>query len=146
VRHEIVSAPIDVARVVARVASPRAGGIATFLGVVRDHSLGRKVLYLHYEAYPPMALKEMERLEAEVRERWEIEAIAITHRVGRLEIGEASVAIAVSSPHRREAIEACHYAIDRLKQTVPVWKKEYWEGGEVWIENAQGSTILPART
>jgi MoaE-MoaD fusion protein len=139
--HRIVSDPIDVAALVERVASPRAGGISTFLGVVRDNSLGRRVRYLLYEAYPPMALKEMERVEAEVRERWEIEAIAIEHRIGRLEIGEASVAIAVSSAHRREAIEACHYAIDRLKQTVPVWKKEYWEGGEVWIENAQGSTI-----
>jgi molybdopterin synthase catalytic subunit len=104
------------------------------------------VLYLFYEAYPPMAVKELERLEAEVRGRWEIEAIAIAHRIGRLEIGEASVAIAVSSPHRREAIEACHYAIDRLKQTVPVWKKEFWEGGEVWIENAQGSTIARAHS
>jgi molybdopterin synthase catalytic subunit len=144
--HRIVSEPIELGDLVAAVASPRAGGIATFLGVVRDNSLGRKVLYLFYEAYPPMALKEMERLEAEVRERWEIEAIAITHRIGRLEIGEASVAIAVSSPHRREAIEACHYAIDRLKLTVPVWKKEYWEGGEVWIENAQGSTITRAQS
>lgn len=144
-RHEIVTEPIDVGAVVARVASPRAGGIATFLGVVRDNSLGRKVRYLLYEAYPPMALKEMERLEAEVSGRWEIEAIAISHRIGRLEIGEASVAIAVSSPHRREAIEACHYAIDRLKQTVPVWKKEFWEGGEIWIENAQGSTITRAQ-
>jgi molybdopterin synthase catalytic subunit len=88
-----------------------------------------------------MAIKEMERLEAEVRARWDIEAIAITHRVGRLEIGEARVAIAVSSAHRAEALAACHYTIDRLKQTVPVWKKEYWEGGEVWIENPRGSTI-----
>jgi molybdopterin synthase catalytic subunit len=144
--HEIVTEPIDLNALVARVASPGAGGIATFLGVVRDNSLGRKVLYLFYEAYPPMAVKELERLEAEVRGRWEIEAIAIAHRIGRLEIGEASVAIAVSSPHRREAIEACHYAIDRLKQTVPVWKKEFWEGGEVWIENAQGSTIARAHS
>jgi molybdopterin synthase catalytic subunit len=143
--HRVVTGAIDVNALVTQVARPGAGGIATFLGVVRDHSLGRKVLYLFYEAYPPMAIKEMERLEAEVRGRWEIEAIAIVHRVGRLEIGEASVGIAVSAPHRREAIEACHYAIDRLKQTVPVWKKEYWEGGEVWIENAQGSTITRAQ-
>ena len=142
--HEIVETPIDMNDLLAKVASPGAGGIATFLGVVRDNSLGRKVLFLFYEAYAPMAIKEMERLEAEVRERWKLEGFAITHRVGRLEIGEASVAIAVSSPHRKEAIEACHYAIDRLKQTVPVWKKEYWEGGEVWIENAEGSTITRA--
>ena len=139
--HEITAAPIDPGALIGKVASPRAGGIATFLGVVRDNSLGRKVRYLLYEAYPPMALKEMEAIERAVRAKWEIEKIAITHRVGRLEVGEASVAIAVSSAHRREGIEACHFAIDRLKQTVPVWKKEYWEGGEVWIENKDGSTI-----
>ena len=144
--HEIVESPIDLNDLVARVASPKAGGIATFLGVVRDNSLGRNVLYLFYEAYPPMAVKEMERVEAEVRKHWDIEAIAISHRIGRLEIGEASVAIAISSAHRKEAIEACHFAIDRLKQTVPVWKKEYWRGGEVWIENAQGSTITRAHS
>lgn len=142
--HEVVGTPIDLNAVVNRVASPRAGGIATFLGIVRDNSLGRKVLYLLYEGYPPMAVKEMARVEAEVRKRWHIEAIAITHRIGRLEIGEASVAIAVSSAHRREGIEACHFAIDLLKQTVPVWKKEYWEGGEIWLENPQSSTIVQA--
>ena len=145
-QHEVVEAAIDLNAVVARVSAPRAGAVTTFLGVVRDNSLGRKVRYLLYEAYPPMALKEMEKIEAELRQRWTLEGVAISHRVGRLEIGEASVAIAVSSPHRLESIEACHYAIDRLKQTVPVWKKEYWEGGEVWIENAQGSTILPAQS
>lgn len=139
--HEIVASPIELDDLLAKVASPRAGAIATFLGVVRDNSLGRKVRYLLYEAYPPMALKEMEAIEREARAKWQIEKIAITHRIGRLEVGEASVAIAVSSPHRREGIEACHFAIDRLKQTVPVWKKEYWEGGEVWIENKDGSTI-----
>jgi molybdopterin synthase catalytic subunit len=139
--HIVTPEPIDPNELAAKVASPRAGGIATFLGVVRDNSLGRKVRYLLYEAYPPMAVKEMEAIEREVRGRWEIEKIAITHRIGRLEIGEASVGIAVSSAHRREGIEACHFAIDRLKQTVPVWKKEYWEGGEVWIENKDGSTI-----
>ena len=144
IRHEITGQPIDAGAVVARVAAPAAGAIATFHGVVRDNSLGRRVQYLFYEAYPPMALKELQRLEEEVRERWSIEHIAITHRIGRVEIGDASVVIAVSSPHRREAIEACHYAIDRLKQTVPIWKKEYWEGGEVWIENAQGSFITRA--
>jgi len=144
--HEIVSTPIDMDGLLAKVAAPGAGAIATFLGVVRDKSLGRKVRYLLYEAYPPMAIKELDKIEAEVRARWNIEKIAISHRIGELKIGEASVAIAVSSPHRREAIEACHFAIDRLKQTVPVWKKEYWEGGEVWIENKDGSTITRATT
>jgi molybdopterin synthase catalytic subunit len=139
--HELTSDPIDTNRLLAKVASPRAGAIATFLGIVRDNSLGRTVRYLLYEAYPPMAVKEMEAIEREVRARWQVEKIAITHRLGRLEVGEASVAIAVSSAHRREGIEACRFAIDRLKQTVPVWKKEFWEGGEVWIENKEGSTI-----
>ena len=143
-KHSIVEGRIDESELVAKVASPRAGAIATFHGVVRDNSLGRKVLYLLYEAYPPMAIKEMEKIEAEVRQRWEVEEFAITHRIGRLEIGESSVVIAVSSPHRKEALEACQFAIDRLKQIVPVWKKEYWEGGEVWIENPQGSYITQA--
>ncbi len=142
--HEIVSSRIDERNLIEKVAAPGAGAIVTFHGVVRDNSLGRKVLYLLYEAYPSMAIKEMEKLEQEVRERWEVEKIAITHRIGRLEIGESSVVIAVSSPHRKEALEACHYTIDRLKRTVPVWKKEYWEGGEVWIENPQGSYITQA--
>jgi len=139
--HELTAAPIELNDLLAKVASPRAGAVAAFLGVVRDNSLGRKVRYLVYEAYPPMALKQMEAIEREVRSRWQIEKIAITHRIGRLEVGAASVAIAVSSAHRLEGIEACHFAIDRLKQIVPVWKKEYWEGGEVWIENKDGSTI-----
>ena len=142
--HEIVTEPIDEKLLIGRVASPRAGAIVTFHGVVRDNSLGRKVLYLLYEAYPPMAITEMEKIEKDLRERWEVEKVAMSHRIGRLEIGESSVVIAVSSPHRKEALEACHYAIDRLKQTVPVWKKEYWEGGEVWIENPQGSYITQA--
>ena len=142
--HEIAEGRIDESAMVAKVTSPRAGAITTFHGVVRDNSLGRKVLYLLYEAYPPMAIREMEKIEAEVRQRWEIEKFAITHRIGRLEIGEASVIIAVSSPHRKEALDACQFAIDRLKQTVPVWKKEYWEGGEIWIENSQGSYITQA--
>ena len=139
--HQVIETPIDEKELLERVSAPGAGAISTFHGVVRDNSLGRKVRYLFYEAYPPMAIREMEKIEQEVREKWTVEKIAMTHRVGRLEVGEASVIIAVSSPHRREAIEACHYAIDRLKQTVPVWKKEYWEGGEVWIENQQGSFI-----
>ena len=106
-QHEVVRKPIDVNAVIARVASSKAGAIGTFHGVVRDNSLGRKVRFLEYEAYPPMAIAEMERIEAEVRQRWTVENFAITHRVGRLEIGEASVVIAVASPHRREAIEAC---------------------------------------
>ena len=142
--HEVVFTSIDEKQVTARVAAPTAGAVAVFHGVVRDNSLGRRVLYLLYEAYPPMAVKEMEALEGEIRARWEVEGVAITHRIGRLEIGEASVVIAVSSAHRKDALEACQFAIERLKQRVPVWKKEFWEGGEVWIENPQGSYIAPA--
>src|SRR5690606_30395708 len=103
-------------------------------------NIGRRVEYLEYDAYPPMAEKKMREIAGEVRERWPVTAIAMQHRMGRLEIGEPSVIIAVSSPHRIDAIEACHYAIDRLKSIVPIWKKEVFEGGEEWLE---GTAIDP---
>lgn len=130
---EVVDHPIDEQAVARAVADPAAGGICTFSGVVRDNSRGKRVLYLEYEAYPEMAVKQMDVIAAEVRARWSIRQIAMVHRTGRLEIGEASVVIAVSSAHRGEAFEACRYAIDRLKQILPVWKKEVWEGGEYWV-------------
>jgi molybdopterin synthase catalytic subunit len=116
------------------VEDPGAGAICTFLGVVRDNNLGREVDYLEYEAYPDMAVPAMQRIAGEIRERWDVIEVAMVHRVGRLEIGEVSVGIAISSPHRAEAFEACHYAIDRLKETVPIWKKEVWADGEEWTE------------
>ena len=109
------------------------GAVVTFLGLVRNHNLGRSVRYLEYEAYEPLALKAFEKIAAEIGERWPGARLALHHRIGRLEIGESSVMIAVSSPHRRGAFEACHFAIDTLKETVPVWKKEYFEDGEVWV-------------
>src|SRR5207244_8415784 len=115
--------------------------IATFTGTVRDNSRARRVLYLEYEAYRPMAERKLGELAAEVARRWECR-IALRHRLGRLEIGEASVMVAVSSPHRATAFEACRYAIDTLKVTVPIWKKEVWEGGEVWIEGEGESRIV----
>ena len=118
------------------VLRPQAGAVSLFLGVVRDNNLGRDVDYLEYDAYPAMAVKIMRQIAAEIRERWEVEAIAMQHRVGRLQIGEASVAVAVSSAHRGEGIEACHYGIDRLKAIVPIWKKEVWADGEAWIEGS----------
>lgn len=127
---------IDADELSAAVARPEAGGIAVFLGVVRDNNLGRRVGHLEYDAYPEMAERQMAAIAAEIAGRWPVSAVAMLHRVGRLEIGEASVGIAVSSPHRKEAIEACHYAIDRLKQTVPIWKKEVWDNGEEWIEGS----------
>jgi molybdopterin synthase catalytic subunit len=132
----ITDAPLDVAAMHDLVLRPGAGAVSVFSGVVRNNNLGREVDYLEYEAYPAMACKIMRQIAEEVRARWDICAVAMHHRRGRLEIGEASVLIAVSSPHRREGIEACHYAIDRLKAIVPVWKKEVWADGEHWIEGS----------
>jgi molybdopterin synthase catalytic subunit len=124
--------PIDAAAL--GTASPSDGAVCLFLGVVRDHNAGRRVLWLEYEAYEEMALPLMQELAADARRRWPITEIHLVHRLGRLEIGEASVAVAVVSPHRREAFEACRHAIDTLKKTVPIWKKEFFEGGEAWVE------------
>ena len=109
------------------------GAIATFLGVVREQTRGRKVLYLEYEAYREMAIPKMREISEEIRRKWEVDDIAMVHRIGHLLIGEASVAIAVSAPHRHQALAACAYAIDRLKETVPIWKKEVWTDGEEWV-------------
>ena len=112
------------------------GAVAAFLGVVRNHNLGRSVRYLEYEAYVPLAQKSFERISAEVDARWPGVRLALHHRVGRLEVGEASVAIAAASPHRADAFAACRYAIERVKQIAPIWKREFFEGGDVWIEGA----------
>jgi molybdopterin synthase catalytic subunit len=115
------------------VADERAGAIATFLGTTRSHSRGRTVLHLDYEAYEGMAEQVMEELAATLKSKHELCEVAITHRIGRVGIGETSVAIAVSAPHRHAALAACQEAIDTLKETVPLWKKEVYEGGEEWI-------------
>ncbi|HEX3254303.1 MAG TPA: molybdenum cofactor biosynthesis protein MoaE [Gaiellaceae bacterium] len=125
--------PIDLAAVVAEVEDERAGAIATFVGTVRAESRGRQVVRLEYEAYEAMAEEVMTNLAAELRARYDLCAVAITHRTGTCEIGEASVAIAVSAAHRQAALDACRDAIDTLKETVPLWKKEVYEGGEEWI-------------
>jgi len=135
---EIVSEVIDVARVSAAAADPAAGAIVTFVGTTRDHNDGRRVIRLEYEAYPEMALEQMRRIGATMRERWALACIAMVYRVGVVPIGEASVVIAVSSAHRVAAFEACHFAIDRLKEVVPIWKKEHFEGGELWIGSQGG--------
>ncbi len=129
----IIRTRVDVAALEAAVADPAAGAICTFVGTTRENNVGRRVLRLEYEAYEAMALSEIRKLADEAGRRWEITRIAITHRIGVVEIGETSVAIAVSAPHRAEAFEACRFAIDRLKEIVPIWKKEHFEGGEVWI-------------
>lgn len=118
------------------VLTPQAGAVSLFLGVVRNNNLGRDVAYLEYDAYPEMAVRVLRQIAEEIRTRWDVLDIAMHHRIGRLEIGEASVAVAVASAHRGEGIEACHYGIDRLKAIVPIWKKEVWEDGEEWIEGS----------
>jgi molybdopterin synthase catalytic subunit len=129
----LVDGPIDLAAVVAEVEDERAGAIATFQGTVRRRSRGRDVIALEYEAYSGMAEKVMAEIADGVKERYDLCAVAITHRTGRCEIGEVSVAIAVSAPHRQDALSACRDLIDELKERVPLWKKELYEGGEEWI-------------
>ncbi len=138
---ELTESPIDPRVVEAAVARPEAGAICTFLGVVRNSNLGRDVGHLEYEAFPEMAMPSMVRIAEVVAERWPGARAAIVHRTGRLEIGEASVVIAVSSPHRAEAFEACRWAIDTLKTAVPIWKKEIWADGEAWIEGVPAGPI-----
>src|SRR5262245_52514066 len=116
------------------------GAIVTFLGLARNHNQGRRVNYLDYEAYAPLALKTFERIAGETRERWPGVRVALHHRTGRVNIGEASVAIVTASPHRGDSYASCRYVIERVKQIAPVWKREYFDGGDVWIE---GATVDP---
>jgi MoaE-MoaD fusion protein len=135
-RFRVTSAALDVGEVSAIVSSADCGAVATFVGLVRNENGGRRVLWLEYEAYEPLAVKTFARIDEEAGERWPSIGLAIHHRVGRLEIGEASVVIAAASPHRAEAFAACRYAIERIKQIAPIWKHEHFEGGETWIEGA----------
>ncbi|HEX3279931.1 MAG TPA: molybdopterin converting factor subunit 1 [Pyrinomonadaceae bacterium] len=140
---ELTTEPIDVGAVARRVVLPECGATVTLDGYAREWTRGRRTIHLVYEAYAPMALKELERLEREAHERFEIAHIGIVHRTGRLEIGETSVVIAVSAPHRQAAFAACEWAIRELKRTVPIWKKEVFEDGEVWVEGegqSEGAT------
>lgn len=143
-RFRVTADPLDptaVVRAATGSGSAGCGAVTTFLGTVRDENAGRRVERLEYEAYEPLALKSFELIGEEARGRWPSIRLAIHHRTGRLAIGEASVAIAAASPHRREAFAACRYAIERVKQIAPIWKHEYFEGGDVWIE---GATADPA--
>ena len=135
-RNRVTAEPLDVAAVARLVARDDCGAVATFVGLARDHNAGRRVRWLEYEAYEPLALKAFERIGFEAREKWPTVQLAIHHRTGRVGIGEASVAIAAASAHRADAFAACRYAIERIKQIAPVWKHEHFEGGEVWIEGA----------
>ena len=135
----ITNSPINMQELADFVSDPAAGAMATFVGMTRDTNEGRRVIRLEYECYPGMAEKEMQKIAAEVLTRWPVRKIAMTHRLGRVDIGEASVAIAVSSGHRHAAFEACHFAINQLKEIVPIWKKELYEGGELWIGSQTGT-------
>ena len=134
---EITEKELSVDEVVRRLGDPRVGAVITFVGVVRCETDGRDVLYLEYEAYPEMAEETLRQIGAEICERWRtIRRVAIVHRVGRLEVGELSVVIALSAAHRPEVFDAVHYAIDRLKEIAPIWKKEVWTGGAEWRSEA----------
>jgi molybdopterin synthase catalytic subunit len=130
----ITRSPIAVSDLAKQLRAPQDGAVVVFEGIVRNHSRGRATLYLEYEGYEPMAIRKMEELGYETKQKFAIDGIGVIHRLGRLEIGETSVAIIVTAEHRRAAFAACRYAIDRLKQIVPIWKKEYFADGAVWAE------------
>jgi MoaE-MoaD fusion protein len=132
--YKLVREPIDLATLSSHVRAPEDGAVVTFDGFVRNQSHNRPTLYLDYEAYESMALAKMREIGAQLHEKYRIHCVAIVHRLGRLEIGETSVFIAVSAPHRAAAFDACRFAIDTLKRTVPIWKKEYFEDGAVWAD------------
>ncbi len=129
---------IDADEVVSRVGSDRDGAVVVFHGITRDHNDGRRVLWLEYEAYSPMAEDMMTQIIGEMRDKWGIGDVAVCHRTGRVDIGQTSMVLAVSAAHRRPAFESALYFIDRLKEVVPIWKKEYFEDGEVWIGETPG--------
>jgi molybdopterin synthase catalytic subunit len=135
-RYRVGPEPLDIVQVTGSVSAPDCGAVTTFVGLVRDHNLGRSVRYLDYEAYAPLAVKAFERIGHEAAARWPSARLAIHHRTGRVAIGEASVVIAVASPHRADAFAASRYAIERIKQIAPIWKHEHFDGGDVWIEGA----------
>jgi len=132
----VTSEPLDSNALAALVDANGDGAVVTFAGLVRDHNQGRQVQFLEYEAYEPLAIRALQRIVDEARELWPGARIAVHHRLGRLEIGEASVVIAAASAHRADAFAACRYTIERVKQIVPIWKHEHFAGGDVWLEGA----------
>ena len=132
--YRLTREPIDARNIAELILRPEDGALCIFEGVVRNNSKGKATRYLEYEAYETMALKTMEEIGEFVRTAWDIGCVAIIHRLGHMDIGETSVAIIITSPHRRASFDACEYAIDRLKKIVPIWKKEFFEDGEVWVE------------
>ena len=141
---EITHDELDPESITGRVKHDAAGAVVTFLGTTRDHTGDRRVLFLEYEAYRPMADQQLARVAGEIQERWGLTGVAIAHRLGRLEVGETSLVVAVSAAHRKDAFEACHYSVDRIKQIVPIWKKEFFEGGEVWVGSQEDVAVREA--
>jgi molybdopterin synthase catalytic subunit len=131
--YKVTTDPIDPRGIEQLVQHDEDGAVVIFLGVVRNHSEGKRVRYLEYEAYPPMAEKKLEEIGRELKARWGVDHVTVVHRVGHLDIGEISLAIAIASAHRQEAFEAVQYAVDRIKEVVPIWKKEIWDGGAAWV-------------
>jgi molybdopterin synthase catalytic subunit len=132
----VTSEPLESDALAALVEAKGDGAVVTFAGLVRDHNQGRQVQFLEYEAYEPLAVRALQRIVDEARELWPGARVAVHHRVGRLDIGEASIVIAAVSAHRRDAFAACRYTIERVKQIVPIWKREHFDGGDVWLEGA----------
>jgi molybdopterin synthase catalytic subunit len=143
VNYEISKEPIDIQAVIDKVVQREAGAITTFIGTVRELTKGKRTLFLIYEAYEAMAVKKLQQIGTEIKERWEGSEVAITHRVGRLDITDIAVVIAVSTPHRADSYEANRYAIERIKEIVPIWKKEHWEDGEEWMGNQLETVAYP---
>lgn len=139
----ITEEPLQIEQVVNKVKHPHAGAISTFIGTVRELTRGKRTLYLHYEAYVSMAQKQLRQIGEEIINKWPEARVAISHRIGRLDISDLAVVIAVSTPHRADAFEAARYAIERIKQIVPIWKKEYWEDGEAWIGDQLEQVAYP---
>jgi len=136
---------LNLQELIAFVGDPEAGAIVTFIGTARNNNEGRKVISLEYEAYPEMAEKELAQLGQEAQEQWKLCRLAIVHRIGPVQIGEPSVMIAVSAAHRQDAFAACRFAIEEIKKRVPIWKKEVFEGGEVWIGTQSGQPFPPTQ-
>jgi molybdopterin synthase catalytic subunit len=140
----VTNQPIDLNELVRFVTDPEAGAVGTFIGTTRNNNEGRKVIALDYEGYPEMAEKELRRIGEDAKRKWPVCRMAIMHRLGPVQIGEASVIIAVSSAHRDAAFAACRFAIEEIKKTVPIWKKEVFEGGEIWIGTQTGQRLNPS--
>ncbi|RAK17014.1 molybdopterin synthase catalytic subunit [Anoxybacillus vitaminiphilus] len=142
-RFTITKEPISIEEVVKKVIRPEAGAVTTFIGTVREFTNGKRTLFLQYEAYVSMAEKKLAEIGEEIARKWPDAKVAITHRIGKLDISDIAVVIAVSTPHRKDAYEANQYAIERIKQIVPIWKKEHWENGEEWVGNQLETKAYP---